>query len=324
MKSRLPILFYLLGISLLAFLIYKMDINVVVETMSTVGYGIFLVFLTAIPWIIAHTMSISNLTKNKISFLRLLYIQVTGDAYNDIIPLAGLGGEPYKIKMLSRDIDIQDASRAIIQERLIHSMTGILFTAITGGLLLWLVPMSEAYQVPILICTIVFSILPILMIWLILSKAPTKLSGFILKKLKFIKNFKNEALTTRRFMISFGWKMLARALNFGEIYMIFIVLGFAPSFADMVAVSAMISLSATLLFIVPQGIGVNEMGISTAFTMVGYAASVGLIFGLIRRSRIVFWALFGVALNLTYVFFEKAMRARQYRELIQSRKQMSK
>ena len=90
-----------------------------------------------------------------------------------------------------------------------------------------------------------------------------------------------------------------------KVSFIFILLGFTPSLIDLLAVLTMLTVSSSIMFIFPQGIGVHEASIAGAFKMLGYSTTLGLSFGLIRRARTIFWVLFGVVLHLGYVFFSK-------------------
>ena len=217
LKAPDPFLFYMVGVIILCLLIYNLDIKVVAESMTTVGGLIFLVFATAIPWIIANTLSIANLTKHKIPFIDLLYIEVTGDAYNAIIPLAGLGGEPYKIKQINNWLDLDKASTAIVHNRLIHSLTGILFTSITVGIMLLMIELPQKVALSLSIASVILFVAAMVMSWITLSSAPTKLSTFVLKKFNFIEETSNEPLSFGRFIISVFFKMLGRAFNLLEI-----------------------------------------------------------------------------------------------------------
>ncbi|MEL6867776.1 MAG: lysylphosphatidylglycerol synthase domain-containing protein, partial [Bacteroidota bacterium] len=305
LKAPDPFLLYMIGVIILCLMIYNMEITVVAESLSTVGGMVFLVFATAIPWIFANAMSIANLTRNKIPFLDLLYIELTGDAYNAIIPLAGLGGEPYKIKQINNWLDLDVASNAIVHNRLIHSLTGILFTSIMVALSVYLVDLPENIILPMMIASGVLFVVAAIMTWVTLSSAPTRLSAYIMRKLQILDNHRVEALPASRFLISFFFKMLGRALNLLELMAIFYVLGYDIHMANVVMVSAFLSLSATLFFIIPQGLGVNEAGVSTAFVILGLGAPVGLIFGLVRRARVIFWAIVGVALHVTVLIIRK-------------------
>ncbi|HFA47768.1 MAG TPA: hypothetical protein ENJ95_01975 [Bacteroidetes bacterium] len=300
-----PIYFYLLGVIILSALVFNMELDVVAKSLSAVGNKLFLVFSVAILWIFANTMSIRILVNGKVSFPDLLFNQLTGEAYNTIIPLAGLGGEPYKIKHLTQWLDWHTASRAIVVDRLIHATTGLLFASFTVGITLYYVPLDAVYYIPLSIFAGLTSIAVGVMIWLSLSNAPSRIAGYVLKKLKIVEEFRSDPIPAKQFFQAFFFKFLGRSFNLVEIYIIFMIFGLAPSFIDLTAVAGFISTSATLFFVIPQGLGVNEIGISTALDVLGYTAALGITFGLIRRARMIFWALFGVTLHLAVSVVKK-------------------
>ncbi len=143
------------------------------------------------------------------------------------------------------------------------------------------------------------------MIWLSLSKAPSKIAGYVLKKLKIVEEYRNDPISARRFFLAFFFKFTGRAFNLVELFVMFSIFGIEPSFISLVTVAGMISMSASLFFIIPQGLGVNETGISLALSFLGFSAALGITFGLIRRARMIFWALFGVGLHLAYSVVKK-------------------
>ena len=293
-----PIYFYLLGVVILVALIFNLELSVVAESMAAVGNKLFLVFSVAIIWILANTMCIRTLVKGKVPFADLMFNQMTGDAYNTIIPMAGLGGEPYKIKHLTQWLDWHTASRAIVVDRLIHGTTGMAFSALCVGLTLFLLDLDPSYFIPLSIVTGLFAVGSIAVIWLSLSSAPSRIAGYILKKLKIVEEYRNDPVPAGMFFQAFFFKFLGRSFNLVEIYLMFMIFDLAPNIFDLTAVAGFISTSATIFFIIPQGLGVNELGISTALDLLGYTAALGITFGLIRRARMIFWALFGVGLHL--------------------------
>ncbi|MEO1259542.1 MAG: lysylphosphatidylglycerol synthase domain-containing protein [Bacteroidota bacterium] len=293
-----PIYFYLIGLIILVALIFSLELNIVAESMAAVGNQLFLIFSVAVLWITANTMCISILLKGKVSFPDLMYNQLTGDAYNSIIPLAGLGGEPYKIKHLTQWLDWHTATRAIVVDRLIHSSSGLLFSAICVTITLFAFDLKTAYVIPLAIMAVVFASIAGGMIWLALTSAPSRISGYFLKKLKIVEEYRRDPVSIATFAKAYIFKLMGRTFNLIEIYLIFSVIGILPEFFDLTAVAGFISTSAALFFVIPQGLGVNELGISTALDIIGYTAALGITFGLIRRARMIFWALFGVGLHL--------------------------
>ena len=82
---------------------------------------------------------------------------------------------------------------------------------------------------------------------------------------------------------------------------------------------ALLSLSSTIFFVIPQGLGVSEGSSSWAFKILGLGGELGLIFGLIRRSRVIFWAILGVAIHLTVLLIRRANNRRRVREVVRNK-----
>jgi len=282
-----------------------MDTRIILKSFELVGTKIFLVFTIAPLWMICNTLCLSTLLKHQIPFHKLLYNQITGDAYNVITPFAGLGGEPYKVRHLTKWVSIDIASEGILRDRLIHSLSGLMYTGIMTLIVVTFMPLERKLFFAFTGIGLLLTIFSALLAFLILSNVPNKFLGGLLKKLKLLENFRSNPLKRSTFIQALLFKLLGRALNLLEFMMIFFLLGIQPAFLEVVTISAMLALSGTILFIVPQGIGVNEAGISGAFKLVGRSADLGLSVGLIRRARVLFWAFFGVGLHLLVTLIKR-------------------
>jgi phosphatidylglycerophosphate synthase len=308
-----PILFYLLGVIILFALILNMDLYSVSESLALIGNKVFLIFSIALTWLIANTICISILIKGRIPFLDLLYLQFVGDAYNTIIPLAGVGGEPLKLKLMTNWVNWEIATTTIVTDRLIHAITGTLFTSLTVLCAVLFVDLSPELNLILTLVSAVVGLFGLILLWLTLRGASSSISKFFLKRLQVVNEYRNEPVSVPRFFAAFSFKFLGRVLNFFELFALFSVLGYGASLVDVVSVAGMISTSGAVLFFIPQGIGANEAGISTAMSFLGYSASLGLTFGLIRRARMIFWALFGVGLHFAVSMIQKLSLAREIR-----------
>ena len=122
-KFSTSLFFYFIGALVLGGLVYNLGFETITTTLKEVGFSVIWVFASAILWVIVNSYAVSFLVNHQVPFKTLLYVDLTGNAYNNIIPLAGVGGEPYKIKILSEHIGLDRASRATIQNRLINGMT---------------------------------------------------------------------------------------------------------------------------------------------------------------------------------------------------------
>jgi len=137
---------------------------------------------------------------------------------------------------------------------------------------------------------------------LIFSEKPGKLLEKLLQKVKMVSDYRSNPIETTTFLKALGFKMLGRVLSIVELWIIFLLLNFSPNFLDLITVMTMLTVSSSVMFIFPQGIGVHEASITGAFKILGYSAAMGLSFGLIRRARSLFWVLFGIVLHLVGVF----------------------
>ena len=137
--------------------------------------------------------------------------------------------------------------------------------------------------------------------------------------MNFLKEFKEDKLPTSRFLLSLFFKLMSRALYIVEIFVIFKVLGLSPAPHELLLVTTMLMLSASIFFVMPQGIGVNEVGIAGALTMLGFAAPIALTFALLRRARNLFWGFLGVSIHLGYTFWKKTEMGRRISEITANR-----
>jgi hypothetical protein len=294
--SAITFIFYFLGATTLLYLVLRLPINDVVEAINTVGGEVmWLIFFPAV-WAIPYAMTLTVLLDNRITFLDALYTQISGDGFNGITPLLGMGGELYKAKHLSRFVPLQDSSRAIVQSRLIHALSGVIYTAVILSICLILIDFSNlpGLKIALIGFTIIMALATIAILWLTMSKAPTHFTGFILSRFKLIEEFRHDPLSWSKLRVATFYRLIGRCGRFIELYIIFLVLEIAPSFADLVLVQGMIMASVNIFFFVPQGLGVNEAGIVSAFNIIGYAAASAVVFGLIRRARMVVYTLFGL------------------------------
>lgn len=295
---------YVLGVGIVAALLFNVRLEELVNSMTLIGNKVFLVFAVASLWIITNTLCMSTLVRGKVPFIDLLYNHITGEGYNTLLPLASVGGEPHRIQHLTNWLDLHAASRAVVVDRLIRAITGMLFAAVALTFTLLTVKMSNAVLVTVAVLAVAHYAVSLGIMWISLSQAPSKMVGFVLKKFKMVEEYRSEPIPAGRFFAAMGWKFLSRIFSLVEMYAIFAILGFDPSMADIITIAGFIAVSASVFFM-PAGLGVNELGIATALTILGYPASIILSFSVVRRASVIFWAILGVALHWTVAVAKK-------------------
>lgn len=296
---------HILGIGVLFFLLRQLNIEVIEDSFRKVSWGILLTYLAATPRLFFHASALHLLVDREVSYMKLIYNQLVGNSYNNLIPLGGLGGVPYKIHHLSQWLSIEKASQVVVNDRLIHILARTLEAVLTGSLMLALVSIPTELFFPITGILIALALFSLVAVFVIASNLPSRLTGFFLTRFRLLKEFKQISMGRRQFFLCLFLKLAARLSLFIEAGVIFILIGIPLTPEGIITVMAFLSFSSTLLFFVPQGIGVDEGGVVWAFSLLGYSPSLGLSVGLIRRARILSFTLFGIAMHLSSILMKR-------------------
>jgi hypothetical protein len=299
-RHAATIFFYIIGILIIVVLIARLPLSDLLEVVRTIGYEALWLVVFPMIWIVPYSMTLRVLLDNRISFSQALYTQVSGDAFNSITPLVGMGGEPYKAKYLSRFVSINDSSRAIVQSRLLHALSGVIYTGMISSACLYFFSLNSMPGLRFgLWCLLISMIIAtILLVWLTMSQVPSNFSGFILSKFRIIEEVTHENLSWNKLIMGTFYRLSGRCGKFLELYLIFIILDITPNLTDAVLVEGLIMASVSIFFFIPNGLGVNEAGIVTALNIIGYSTALGVVFGLVRRARMIVYALIGVAIYI--------------------------
>ena len=299
-RGALNYLFYMTGAFILLVLVMQMPFADLVQAMDVVGPEDIWLLLVPAVWVIPYAMTLQVLLDYRISFIDALYTQISGDAFNSITPFLGFGGEPWKARHLARFVPVDDASHAIIQSRIIHAISGVLFTALILGMTVWLVDLSAhpGYAYGMGVVAVLMLLIFGLLLWVSMSKVPSHITRFLLARLKLLDEFRHFQPGWKKVGAAIALKMAGRIGKFLELFLIFYVLDIDPELVDIILVEAMVMLSVSLFFFVPQGLGVNEAGILAAFSIAGLAAASGIAFGLLRRARMLAYTLIGLLVYL--------------------------
>ena len=150
-KQRLNNLFFFLGIAAVVVMLFTFDVSFIElwDHLCHAGYwlipiiGIWVVvyWLNALAW---QSMIEGNIGgKAPVSFWRIYRLTITGYALNYATPVGGLGGEPYRIMELSKDIDNQHATSSVILYAMMHFFAHFWFWFISIFIYLGLVLIGD-------------------------------------------------------------------------------------------------------------------------------------------------------------------------------------
>lgn len=266
----------------------------------------------------------SENTDETVSFWRIYRLTITGYALNYATPVGGLGGEPYRIMELSRDVGKEHASSSVILYAMMHFVAHFFlwFTSVfLFFALAWMgyAPMSAAVAtvlcVILVFCMLAFFVFArgyrrgvavMLMRWI--SKIPG-LKGwgrrFAEKNQKLLQNIDYQIAALHRkdkraFYSSFALEYLSRIVQSTEILFMLLLFDVDGSLWMMflygILIFAFMSLFANIIGFLPMQLGVQEGGFVLSIAALGLSAALGIFVSIICRVREIIWIFIGIML----------------------------
>jgi uncharacterized membrane protein YbhN (UPF0104 family) len=262
-----------------------------------VGPALPVMAAIALAWTAFYARGLRVILDGAVGWGRLVYNRFVGDAFNVVMPIGDIGGDPLRVMDLGRLVGTAKAVRAIVFDRLVYVTGGLVFSALGSAAAVrtyaW-----DARLERLLTGYVVVALIGSAGLFLLATKtAAVRTVGRILRFVKVHLPELPEPLPARAFARALAWNLLARAGVLAELTVLLLALGQHPTFASVVAISAIVSVAGIVFTFIPGGIGVNEGAAVLALTLTGYGEAVGLTIGLARRVRQLLLAAAGVAVS---------------------------
>ncbi len=336
-KQRVNNLFFFLGVAVVVVMLFTFDVSFVElwEHICHAGYwlipivGIWIVIyaINALAWQCIIKGNKSN--DQQVSFLRIYRLTITGYALNYATPVGGLGGEPYRIMELSKDIGNERATSTVILYAMMHMFAHFWFwfTSIFLYLALWAIgdlPMNMAVAISLslacMLCIIAFYLF---------SKGYR--NGLVVKTIRLIgkipglkkwsQRFQQRHADTlkkvdeqiaalhrqdkKAFYSSLLYEYLSRIVQSLEVMFMLLLFGIdcgggfsglLLTFLHSILIVAFTTLFANLIGFLPMQLGVQEGGFVISIAALGLSAAFGIFVSIICRVREIIWILIGLVL----------------------------
>ena len=344
-KQRLNNLFFFLGCAACVVMLFTFDVSFVElwEHLTHAGYwlipivGIWIVVygLNALSW---RAVILGNVSKEDIEhcrlsslkyFWRIYRLTITGYALNYATPVGGLGGEPYRIMELSKDIDKQHATSSVILYAMMHFFAHFWFWFISIFIYLALVivgdmPITTAIAIVLAVivvfCLVAFYIFSkgyrhglVVYVLGLVGKIPG-LRGwsrrFRGRHADALRNIDSQisalyAQDTRAFYISLVLEYFSRVVQGLEVMFMLLLFGIdcggglgglTLTFLHAILIVSFTTLFANLIGFLPMQIGVQEGGFVLSIAALGLSAALGIFVSIICRVREIIWIVVGILL----------------------------
>ena len=330
-KKHINILLFLVGIILIVVMINNLGWSELLFYIKKVGWWIIPIIATRLLMYPLNTCSWRELTfynkqEKKVSWLRMFRLTISGYAINYITPVMALGGEPYRIVAMKKDIGTKRATSSVLTYAMMHILSHFVFWIIGFVCLFFFFMYSglelTSFRRSILVFGCIFIVICIVVIiFMIRAYKNGIVVGFfnILKKIPIIKTFVKKKLTEEfnntiieidsqfkelfnehraSFSRSLFYETLSRIMSVTEIMIIMWAVNgvFCVGMVESIIISTITSLIANLIFIFPMQVGIREGSLSAALACIGFNSKLGVFVGMITRISELAWMIIGIGM----------------------------
>ena len=312
-------LMFLLGVSLLAFVIYRIGYEKVLDSISTVGWG-FLVVIALNQtrhFLRALTMYLAVAPEHRtFKYRHAVAARLGGDAMNSISFVGPFLGDATKAMLLRRNIPLTHGASAVIIDNILYYVTVII--VVLGGVVTLLLTvgsvgstMNRVLLAIVVVAVLLFTGILLAILYRVrpLTHAIDLLGrrhiapGFLVRKRENILTVENNVFHfyhDRRadFFKVFAISLSVHLVSVAEVYAVLTFLDEKAYVSTAFIIESLTKvINATFSFI-PGTIGVYEGGNGLILKTLGYTTAVGVALGLVRRGAILFSVFVGMSILL--------------------------
>ena len=336
-KQRLNNLFFFFGLAAVVVMLITFDVSFVelwehichagYWLIPIIGVWIFVYGINALAW--QSIIQANNPDGRKISFWRIFRLTITGYALNYATPVGGLGGEPYRILELSKDIDKQHATSSVILYAMMHFFAHFWLWFTSIFLYLALAAFGDLPLTPVVAIVLGAIAIFFLCAFYLFYKGYSQ--GLVVKLIHWIGKIPGLAGWSRRFSerhaksltkideqiaalhqqdkrafySSLLLEYFSRIVQSLEILFMLLLFGvdcgggfsgLALNFLHSILILSFTTLFANLIGFLPMQLGVQEGGFLISIAAMGLSPSVGIFVSIICRVREIVWIVIGLIL----------------------------
>ena len=292
-----------------------------------VGIWIVVYGVNALSWM--SVIRGNSSPDEHVGFWRIYKLTITGYALNYATPVGGLGGEPYRIMELSKNMSTQHATSSVILYAMMHIFAHFWFWFTSVFLYLALAAAGDlSFDITvgiILGLVIVFCLIA----FYLFSRGYRY--GLVVRVIRWIghlprlKGWSERFLTAhgealhnvdaqiaalhqqsrRHFYAALGLEYLSRIVQSAEVLFMLLLIGedcgggiegITLTFLHSILITAFTSLFANLIGFLPMQLGVQEGGFAISTKALGLTYAQGLFVSIICRVREMIWIFIGIML----------------------------
>ncbi len=336
-KQRLNNFFFVIGVVAVVVMLFTFDVSFIELWEHICHAGYWLIPIIGV-WVLVYALNAwawqamieGNLGgKMPVSFWRLYKLTITGYALNYATPVGGLGGEPYRIMELSKDIDKEHATSSVILYAMMHFFAHFWFWLVSIFIYLALVLIGDMPITPVIGTTLGVIVVFCLFFFYLFSRGyKNGLVKYVLGVVSHVPGLKKWTLRfwarhsetienidhqiaalysqdTKAFYRSLLLEFFSRVVQSSEVLFMLLLFGIdngggfsgiAITYLHSILIVAFTTLFANLIGFLPMQLGVQEGGFVLSIAALGLSAALGIFVSIICRVREIFWIVVGLLL----------------------------
>ncbi len=308
------IVFFLVGLILLAWVIQNLNFKEIIVLINQIGFGFILVigvyFIAFLFDTLTWQITILSAPLTPKWAYRFFQLRLSGEAFNNILPAASIGGEPIKAIMLKNlyGFNYREGIASLVLSRTINTISLIIFLIIGFLLMINSDVLDDNYNTIAGAGLIVLS-LAILFFFCIQRFKVASHTSTVLSKNKWfhwLNNFLHHIREVDDILVTFykdhikrtSYALILALINWVlgavEIFITMHLIGHPISLVDAWIIEAIAQLVRTATFFIPASIGAQE----GAFLIIGSAVTgspaIGFTMAIVRRTREIIWIIWGL------------------------------
>ncbi len=314
-RTRLPLrlLAGMFGGFLLTYLVRRAGPARLMESLSTMGWGLALVIALGGVSHLVKTWAwrLTLLDKKRgVSFVRMFGLRLASEAVGQLGGLAQLFGETLRVSLLSPTMPLDSGIASVTLDRAFFVLSAAVVSIAGLVAVLVVLPLPHALSlyaglfVATLVGVVLMTAIAVQQRWPVFSGTARILSrirylnSWMERKHSLIRSVENKLLdfyhqTPGAFWGSFGLNLACHAAAVFEVYLILWFMGAKTSLFAALAIEALTKLVNIVGTFNPGNVGTYEGGNMLIVQMFGLNSAAGLTLAFTRRVRAIFWAAVG-------------------------------
>ncbi len=321
----LKVAYLLLGLLLFGWVLLQTDIEAVGRRVIQMGWGMVLVLaiyffeflLDAVAW----GLTVGRVPIGSLWMFRFWKVRMVGEAFNQVTPLATVGGEPVKAHLLKEHYGVpyRDGVASLIVVKTTVMMALLVFLACGFGLILHSERLPRLYKQVAGYGLAAFT-LGLALFFLAQRVRMTSYAGpwlrrwgigpylnRLLHKISEVDDLLAHFYSShrKRFMAAITLALTAWLLGLPELYFTMVFLGHPIDFGETWMIESIAQLVRLGTFFIPGSLGAQEGAFYLVFGAMGMDPALGLAVSMVRRVREVVWIVWGLALGWAFAFQQR-------------------